>query len=82
MDRPDPTTDPVLATYFLFHDCDLATLRWALTTLRASLPRSFYTTPPGPLPRDAGRTVTAIGSMLKLHRTPVHLPSDTGAADS
>jgi pimeloyl-ACP methyl ester carboxylesterase len=30
----DPTADPVLATYFLFHDCDLTTLRWALGTLR------------------------------------------------
>ena len=30
----DPTGDPVLATHFLFHDCDLETLRWALTTLR------------------------------------------------
>jgi hypothetical protein len=30
----DPTRDPVLATYFLFHDADLATLRRALTTLK------------------------------------------------
>lgn len=30
----DPTSDPVLAAYFLFHDCDLESLRWALTTLR------------------------------------------------
>lgn len=29
----DPTADPILATYFLFHDCDLATLRWALSTV-------------------------------------------------
>jgi hypothetical protein len=29
----DPTTDPVLATYFLFHDADLATLRAALPTV-------------------------------------------------
>lgn len=57
----DPTADPVLATYFLFHDCDLATLRWGLTTLRASLPRSLYTTPPGPLPHGVGRTVVVAG---------------------
>lgn len=31
----DPTHDPVLATYFLFHDCDLAGLRAALDTVRA-----------------------------------------------
>lgn len=29
----DPTADPVLATYFLFHDADLATLRAALATV-------------------------------------------------
>ncbi|TCP54240.1 alpha/beta hydrolase family protein [Tamaricihabitans halophyticus] len=29
----DPTSDPVLATYFLFHDADLATLRAALSTV-------------------------------------------------
>lgn len=57
----DPTTDPVLATYFLFHDCDLATLRWGLATLRASLPRSLYTTPPGPPPHGARRTVVVAG---------------------
>jgi pimeloyl-ACP methyl ester carboxylesterase len=34
----DPTADPVLATYFLFHDCDLSTLRWALTTVRRFSP--------------------------------------------
>lgn len=34
----DPTADPLLAAYFLFHDCDLATLRWALTTVRRFSP--------------------------------------------
>jgi hypothetical protein len=29
----DPSTDPVLASYFLFHDADLATLREALSTV-------------------------------------------------
>jgi hypothetical protein len=29
----DPTTDPVLATYFLFHDADLVALRAALPTV-------------------------------------------------
>jgi hypothetical protein len=29
----DPSTDPVLATYFLFHDADLAALRAALPTV-------------------------------------------------
>ncbi|MFZ0214648.1 MAG: alpha/beta hydrolase [Candidatus Dormiibacterota bacterium] len=50
----DPTQDPVLATYFLFHDCDLATLRWALTTLRAFSPERAY--------REAVRLTPAIPS--------------------
>jgi pimeloyl-ACP methyl ester carboxylesterase len=41
----DPTADPVLAAYFLFHDCDLATLRWALGTLRRFAPAALYTEP-------------------------------------
>jgi pimeloyl-ACP methyl ester carboxylesterase len=39
----DPTTDPVLATYFLFHDCELETLQWALTTVRLFAPNVLYT---------------------------------------
>lgn len=31
----DPSSDPVLATYFLFHDADLATLQEALSTVSA-----------------------------------------------
>jgi pimeloyl-ACP methyl ester carboxylesterase len=41
----DPTSDPVLATYFLFHDCDLETLEWALTTLRLLAPKRLYQEP-------------------------------------
>ncbi|HET6503666.1 MAG TPA: alpha/beta hydrolase [Amycolatopsis sp.] len=41
-----PTEDPVTAAYFLFHDCDLATLRWALSTLRLFFPRAVYAQPP------------------------------------
>lgn len=41
----DPTVDPVAATYFLFHDCDLPTLRWALTTLRLFTPTRLYQQP-------------------------------------
>ena len=40
-----PTADPVLATYFLFHDCDLATLRQALTTVRLFFPAAVYDEP-------------------------------------
>ncbi|WP_020500134.1 alpha/beta fold hydrolase [Sciscionella marina] len=39
----DPTSDPVLATYFLFHDCDLAGLRAALATVRGCDLRGAYT---------------------------------------
>lgn len=41
----DPTSDPVLAAYFLFHDTDLATLRWALGTLRRFAPARLYRDP-------------------------------------
>jgi pimeloyl-ACP methyl ester carboxylesterase len=38
----DPTRDPVLAAYFLFHDCDLASLQWGLATVRAFVPQLPY----------------------------------------
>jgi len=41
----DPTNEPVLATYCLFHDGDLATLRWALSTLRLFYPERAYREP-------------------------------------
>jgi len=34
--------DPVVAAYFGFHDCDLATLRWGLTTMRLFYPAAVY----------------------------------------
>lgn len=39
---PDLLSDPVACAYFLFHDCDLATLRWALGTVRLFLPAAVY----------------------------------------
>jgi pimeloyl-ACP methyl ester carboxylesterase len=44
----NPVDDPGLATYFLFHNCDLATLRWALTTLRLFNPQAAYQEVPRP----------------------------------
>lgn len=44
-----PTVDPVVSAYFLFHDCSLQTLRWALSTRRLFYPRRVYNQPPGPL---------------------------------
>jgi pimeloyl-ACP methyl ester carboxylesterase len=41
----DPTADPLLASYFLFHDCDLETLRWAVTTLRLFALSFLYSSP-------------------------------------
>jgi pimeloyl-ACP methyl ester carboxylesterase len=38
----ESTEDPVAAAYFGFHDCDLATLRWALTTRRLFYPAAVY----------------------------------------
>jgi len=43
----NPVGDRVLATYFLFHDCDLATVQWALTTLRLFAPQAVYHEVPG-----------------------------------
>lgn len=43
----DPTSNAVLATYFLFHDADLATLRQALPTVaRCDLTAIYAETPP------------------------------------
>lgn len=36
------TEAPAISSYFLFHDCDLTTLRWALTTLRHFPPRAVF----------------------------------------
>lgn len=47
--------DPVEAAYFLFHSCDLATLRWAMGTLRPWQPRAVFREPPGAAP-DVGST--------------------------
>jgi hypothetical protein len=38
----DPTTDDAVAAAFLYHDCDDATLEWALSTRRLFLPRAVY----------------------------------------
>lgn len=39
-----------MAAYFLFHSCDLDTLRWALSTLRPWRPAGAYDERPGPAP--------------------------------
>jgi pimeloyl-ACP methyl ester carboxylesterase len=38
----DPTEDDAVAAAFLYHDCDDATLEWALSTRRLFLPRAVY----------------------------------------
>ena len=38
----DPTTDDAVAAAFLYHDCDDATLQWALSTRRLFLPSGVY----------------------------------------
>lgn len=37
---------PAISSYFLFHDCDVATLRWALSTLRTFQPRAVFSEHP------------------------------------
>lgn len=44
------TEDPVVAAYFGFHDCDLETLRWAITTMRLFYPEAVYRQPAPPRP--------------------------------
>lgn len=46
----DPTKEPASAAYFLFHDCDLSTLQWAITTLRSFSPARPYREPIGLTP--------------------------------
>ena len=43
--RP-PEEVPVETAYFLFHDCDLATLRWAMGTVRLFSPRAAFAEAP------------------------------------
>lgn len=57
----DPTADPVLASYFLFHDCDLETLQWALSTLRSFAPSALYTDPVALLPGVPSTYIVAVG---------------------
>ncbi len=38
----NPIEDDDVATAFLYHDCDQATLAWALATRRAFVPRAVY----------------------------------------
>jgi hypothetical protein len=38
----DPIEDDAVAETFLYHDCDAETLRWALSTRRAFVPRGAY----------------------------------------
>jgi hypothetical protein len=38
----DPTKDSSVAIKFLYHDCDHATIHWALTTRRLFVPSAVY----------------------------------------
>jgi pimeloyl-ACP methyl ester carboxylesterase len=38
----DPTADAAVAAHFLYHDCDWASLEWALTTRRRFLPLAVF----------------------------------------
>ena len=41
---------PAETAYFLFHDCDLETLRWALSTARLWPVRNLFAAPAAPMP--------------------------------
>jgi pimeloyl-ACP methyl ester carboxylesterase len=53
--RP-PEAVPVETAYFLFHDCDLASLRGAMRTVRLFSPRAAFAEPPDPTPPDVPST--------------------------
>jgi pimeloyl-ACP methyl ester carboxylesterase len=80
--------DPTEAAYFLFHGCDLATLRWALGTLRTWRPVAACGEPAGRapdvpstyvLPRD-DRTLTPTwmraAARERLGAAPVEIDGD------
>lgn len=48
--------DPAISAYFLFHDCDLEALRWALTTLRLFRPRAVFSEAPAAVGPSVGST--------------------------
>lgn len=56
-----PTADPVVAGYFLFHDCPLAVLRWALGTVRLFYPATGYAEPATPGPDLPSRYLLPLG---------------------
>ncbi|MGH3095144.1 MAG: alpha/beta hydrolase [Streptosporangiales bacterium] len=83
----DPTSDPVLATYFLFHDADLATLRQALATVAVCDLSAIYAETPSidPAARAstyllpiADRVLTHAGmsgmASERLHIDPIEVP--------
>ena len=83
----DPTRSPERPAELLFQDCDGATLRWALTTLRLFYPEATYRAPPDApereipslylLPRE-DRTLTPSWMRRAAHERlgvePVELP--------
>lgn len=76
-----------ISAYFLFHDCNLPTLRWALPTLRFFQPRAVFAERPEVVEPVAAstfvvpvddRTVTPewmrTAAQDRLHTTPVDVP--------
>lgn len=48
--QEDVVSAPAISAYFLFHDCDVATLRWVLPYLRLFQPRAALVEPPPAAP--------------------------------
>jgi pimeloyl-ACP methyl ester carboxylesterase len=85
----DPTQDPVLATYFLFHDADLATLREALSTVAiCDLSAIYAETPvedPARLPSTyvlpTGDRTLSVDWMARVARERLHVePTEISGA--
>ncbi len=65
----DPTSDPVLATYFLFHDADLETLQTALPTVMLSDLGAVYEESPAEDPARLPSTYLLPANDRALTRT-------------
>jgi hypothetical protein len=76
------TEDPVVAAYFGFHDCDLETLRWAVTTTRMFYPEAVYAQAPPPVRPRAPRRSSSPGTTGHCARTGCARSHVTASASS
>jgi hypothetical protein len=77
-----PPSDPVLATYFLFHDADLATLRQALPTVaRCDLTAIYAETPPADPAARPSTYLLAVGDRVLTRAAMLHMARERLGVD-